>query len=68
MHVFVIYYAKFVIYCVFICFMMQICYCDATAVGFVAYILVLYFMCRDSSKCRIKWEKTGPLPCASTRQ
>jgi hypothetical protein len=47
---------------------MHICCCDATAVGIVAYILVLYFMCRDSSKCRTKWEKTGPLPCASTRQ
>jgi hypothetical protein len=68
MHVFAIYYAKFVINCVFICCMIQICSCDATAVGFDAYILLLYFMCRDSCKYNQKREKTGTLPCACTRQ
>jgi hypothetical protein len=68
MHVFAIYYAKFVINCVFISCMMQICSCDATAVGFDAYILLLRFICRDSCKYNQKREKPGTLPCACTRQ
>jgi hypothetical protein len=57
MHVFAIHYAKFVINCVFISCMMQICSCDATAVGFDAYILLLHFICRDSSKYNQKRKK-----------
>jgi hypothetical protein len=37
--------------------MMQICSCDATAVGLDAYILLLYFMCRNSYKYNQKREK-----------
>jgi hypothetical protein len=57
MHVFEIYYAQ-------ICCMMQICCCDATAIGFDENILLFYFMCRDSCKYNQNRKKSWALHMA----